>query len=88
MRRSRRHRHIALVTYIRTDSVRVSAEAQAKARDYIAENGYDNVFGARPLKRFIQKHVETPVARYIIQNDPEAGAEITVDAGDDGLFLK
>ena len=66
----------------------ISLSVTQKARDYIAENGYDNMFGARPLKRFIQKHVETPVARYIIQNDPEAGAEITVDAGDDGLFLK
>ena len=66
----------------------ISLSVTQKARDYIAENGYDNMFGARPLKRFIQKHVETPVARYIIQNDPEAGAEITVDAGEDGLFLK
>ena len=33
-------------------------EVTQKAKDYIAENGYDNVFGARPLKRFIQKYAE------------------------------
>ena len=63
------------------------AEADA-AKAYIAENGYDNVFGARPLKRFIQKNVETPIARYIIKSNPESGAKITVDAGSDGIYLK
>ncbi len=58
------------------------------ARKYIAENGYDNVYGARPLKRFIQSRVETPIARYIIEKNPEAGSTITVDLGKDGLQLK
>ena len=52
------------------------------------EIGYDNVFGARPLKRFIQKYAETPIARRIIENNPEAGSTLTLDAAEDGLYLK
>ncbi len=63
-------------------------EVTQKAREYIADNGYDNVFGARPLKRFIQKYAETPIARYIIRNDPESGSTITLDADENGLCLK
>lgn len=58
------------------------------AKNYISENGCDNVYGARPLKRFIQSHVETPIANYIIKTNPSAGSGITVDCGKDGLFIK
>ena len=58
------------------------------AKSYIADNGYDNIYGARPLKRFIQKNIETPIAKFIIQKNPEAGTEITVDANENGIYLK
>lgn len=58
------------------------------ARQYIADNGYDSVYGARPLKRFIQSRVETPVARYIVGNNPEAGTLIEIDSNADGLYIK
>lgn len=57
------------------------------AKDYIAENGYDNIYGARPLKRFIQKNVETPIARYIIGSNPQAGTTLTVDVKDGAICL-
>ena len=63
-------------------------EVTEKARGYIADNGYDNVYGARPLKRFIQKYAETPIAKYIIMNDPESGSKLTLDADENGLCLK
>ena len=63
-------------------------EVTEKARGYIADNGYDNVYGARPLKRFIQKYAETPIAKYIIMNDPESGSKLTLDADENGLRLK
>ncbi len=63
-------------------------EVTRKAKEYIADNGYDNVYGARPLKRFIQKYAETPVARYIIEGNPAPGTLITLDANADGLFIK
>ncbi len=62
-------------------------EVTGRARAYISDNGYDSVFGARPLKRFIQSHAETLIARYIVKNDPAPGAKIVLDAGPDGLFL-
>jgi len=66
----------------------IELEITEKAREYIADNGYDNVYGARPLKRFIQKYAETPIAKFIIEKTPEAGSKITLDAAEDGLFLK
>ena len=66
----------------------LNLEVTARARAYIADNGYDSVYGARPLKRFLQSHAETPIARYIISSDPEAGSTITLDANADGMFLK
>ena len=72
----------------RLENENLTLEITDAAKAYIAENGYDNVFGARPLKRFIQKSVETPIARYIIKSNPESGAKITVDAGSDGIYLK
>ncbi len=66
----------------------LALEVTQKAKEYIADNGYDNVYGARPLKRFIQKYAETPVARYIIEGNPAPGTLITLDANADGLFIK
>ncbi len=66
----------------------IELEITEKAREYIADNGYDNVYGARPLKRFIQKYAETPIAKFIIEKNPEAGSKITLDAAADGFFLE
>ena len=50
-----------------------------KAKDYIIESGYDPVYGARPLKRFIQRNVETLIGRMIIANDLEPNTNLEVD---------
>ena len=50
-----------------------------EAKDYIADKGYDPVYGARPLKRFLQTAVENAVARLIIASDPEPDATVEVD---------
>ncbi|MCD8363036.1 MAG: ATP-dependent chaperone ClpB [Lachnospiraceae bacterium] len=57
------------------------------AKAYIVENGYDPVYGARPLKRYIQKYVETAAARYILSGEVGAGSVMTVDVGADGLCI-
>jgi len=49
------------------------------AKAYLIEAGYDPVYGARPLKRFIQSNVETLAARKIIREDPAPGSEIVID---------
>ncbi|MEF2879192.1 MAG: ATP-dependent chaperone ClpB [Blautia sp.] len=49
------------------------------AKDYIIEQGYDPVYGARPLKRFVQKHVETLTARLILEGNMRAEDRIVID---------
>ncbi len=56
-----------------------------EAKDYIADKGYDPVYGARPLKRFLQSAVENAVAKLIIASDPEPDSTIEVDLRDGQL---
>jgi len=57
------------------------------ARRFIAAQGYDPVFGARPLRRFIAHEVETRLGRALLRGDIADGAEISVDVGDGGLLI-
>ncbi len=57
------------------------------AKALIVEQGYDPIYGARPLKRFIQSRVETLIAREIIGGAHNTGDTLTVDAKDDSLVL-
>ncbi|MGM9680079.1 MAG: ATP-dependent chaperone ClpB [Eubacteriales bacterium] len=58
------------------------------AKERIIKEGYDPIYGARPLKRYIQSHVETLLARYIIARDPTPDSIVTVDEGADGLTVR
>ncbi|MBQ7707855.1 MAG: ATP-dependent chaperone ClpB [Lachnospiraceae bacterium] len=58
------------------------------ARDFIIESGYDPVYGARPLKRYLQKNVETLVARAILSNALHQGDVITLDYSGSELYIK
>ena len=57
----------------------LSIELTKAAKDYIIEGGYDPVYGARPLKRFVQKNVETLTARLILSGDVRADDRIIID---------
>jgi len=59
---------------------RIELEVSAEARAVIAERGYDPVYGARPLRRFIQHEVETRIARALIGGDVPDGSRVVVDA--------
>lgn len=59
-----------------------------EAKKFVADNGYDPVYGARPLKRYLQKNVETLVAKIILQGDVNMGDTITVDAKDGKLIIR
>ena len=72
----------------RLEEENLKLEVTQSAKEYIADNGYDNIYGARPLKRFIQTHAETPIAKYIIQGNPAAGSTITLDVNSDGLYIR
>ena len=63
----------------------LSVEITDKAKDYITEQGYDPVYGARPLKRYIQKYVETAAAKLILGGDIGEGDVILIDYADGEL---
>ncbi len=63
----------------------LTLDVSDEAKDLIIDGGYDPVFGARPLKRYIQHNVETLVARIIIKDDPAPGAHIAVGVKDGQL---
>ena len=54
-------------------------EITEAANDYIASQGFDPQYGARPLKRAIQKYVEDVLTEEIIQNNPEKGSKLVLD---------
>ncbi len=57
------------------------------AKAFVVENGYDPVYGARPLKRYLQKYVETMAARYILSGNVQAGSTMTVDCDGQNLTI-
>jgi ATP-dependent Clp protease ATP-binding subunit ClpB len=67
---------------------RITMEISEAARAHLAHVGYDPVFGARPLKRVIQREVETPVARLIVAGKVRDGATVRVDAAGDALRVE
>jgi len=58
------------------------------AKDYVIENGYDPLYGARPLRRFLQHTVETLVGRKLIAEDLQPGTVLTVDVLDGELVVR
>ena len=56
-----------------------------EAKQYVIENGYDPVYGARPLKRYLQQHVETLAARIILSGDVREGSVILIELKDGAL---
>lgn len=63
----------------------ISVELSSKAEQFIVDHGYDPVYGARPLKRFLQKHVETLSAKLILSDAVRAGDIILIDLVNDKL---
>lgn len=83
----------AIVKLLLNDLEKRLAERQIKlvvsedALDFITEHGYDPVFGARPLKRYISHNVETMVARYLIANSIVEGTVLSIDVENGHLAL-
>ena len=63
----------------RLDDKHIRINVTDDAKNYIVENGYDQNFGARPLRRFIQRNVETAAARIILSGNISSGDTITID---------
>jgi ATP-dependent Clp protease ATP-binding subunit ClpB len=67
---------------------RVTVTLDKKAREWAAEKGYDPVFGARPLKRFLQRQIETKLARALIAGTVAEGSEVKFVVKGDELVMK
>jgi ATP-dependent Clp protease ATP-binding subunit ClpB len=67
---------------------RLQLELTEAARELIAREGYDPIYGARPLRRLIQREVETRIGRALITGEIGDGDEITVDAQDEELLVR
>jgi ATP-dependent Clp protease ATP-binding subunit ClpB len=86
---------LARIVSIQLDSLRrrlaerrLALEVSEAAKAHLARVGYDPVFGARPLKRAIQREVETPVARLIVAGKVRDGGTVRVDVVGDGLQIE
>ncbi|HWA87476.1 MAG TPA: ATP-dependent chaperone ClpB [Opitutus sp.] len=66
---------------------RVTVTLDPKAKEWVAEKGYDPVFGARPLKRFLQRNIETKLARALIAGEIAEGAEVKFTIEKDALAM-
>jgi len=64
----------------------IRIELTETAQNYVVDNGYDPVYGARPLKRFLQKHVETLAAKLILNDRVRAGETIVIDLKNEELY--
>ena len=65
----------------------LSVELTETAKAFVVEHGYDPVYGARPLKRYLQKHVETLAAKIILGDQVRAGNTIVIDVSEDNSRL-
>lgn len=72
----------------RLEDRKIRIELDAAALKWVAEKGYDPVYGARPLKRFLQKQVENPLARGIIDGSVQDGSEINFRLNSSGEALE
>ena len=69
----------------RLEDKQIEVELTDMAKDYLVTNGYDPIFGARPLKRFVQKSLETLIARKILEQKILPKSKVTIDCKDGNL---
>ena len=63
----------------------VTVSLTPEAKEWLAREGYDPVYGARPLRRAIQRHVENPLSRQVLSGELSPGDHVVIGAGDDEL---
>lgn len=68
----------------RVDQLGYKLEITDKTREFVAKEGFDPQFGARPLKRSIQANIEDPLSELLLQNEDKTGVTLVVDMDEDG----
>ena len=71
----------------RLEDKNVGIELTKEAKDYLIDNGYDEVYGARPLKRFVQKKLETLIARRLLTGEIKPNTVVKVECRDNELII-
>ncbi len=72
----------------RLEDKHITLELTDKAKEYLIDNGYDEVYGARPLKRFVTKKLETLIAEKILTEEIKPSSKVIVDCEDNKLVIK
>ena len=72
----------------RLEDKNVGIELTKEAKDYLIDNGYDEVYGARPLKRFVQKKLETLIARKLLTGEIKPNTVVKVECRDNELVIE
>ncbi len=72
----------------RLSEKQIGLELTQGAREFLANKGYDPVYGARPLKRAIQRHLENPLSMEMLKGEITGGTTIVADSRDDSLFFR
>ena len=73
---------------MRLQDKKITLTLTDKARDYIVENSYDEKYGARPIKRYVSRNIETLLANKIIADEIKFNSEVIVDVKDDQFIIK
>jgi ATP-dependent Clp protease ATP-binding subunit ClpB len=71
----------------RLEERKITLQVDASARKWLADQGYDPVYGARPLKRVIQRELQNPLAGLLLSGEVRDGSEVPVTAGPGGLVI-
>ncbi|HPA19909.1 MAG TPA: AAA family ATPase, partial [Verrucomicrobiae bacterium] len=86
---------IERIVELQLDLIRKRIEARSiqlhlteAAREFVARQGYDPVYGARPLKRYLQREIETALSRKLLMGEISDGAQVTVDAKKGALVFQ
>ncbi len=72
----------------RLSAKHITIRFSGDAREYLAEKGYDEIYGARPLKRLIQKEVENPLALKVLSGEIKEGSDVEITRKGDGLEIR
>jgi ATP-dependent Clp protease ATP-binding subunit ClpB len=72
----------------RLEARKIHVELTDAARNYVVSEGYDPMYGARPLKRTIQRRILDPLAMRVLEGELREGDRVTVDVGDNGLVFE
>ncbi len=72
----------------RLEDKHITLELTDSAKEYLIDNGYDEIYGARPLKRFVRKKLETLIAEKILTQEILPMSKIVIDSRDNQLFIK